>query len=76
MASYSSLTALIPVQSQLDYALEDVTADEEKENLVYQYLNKLDDKGDLKIPDFEPGECCKRALDFIPWCGKCWLTYC
>ncbi|XP_012670004.2 NHL repeat-containing protein 2 isoform X2 [Clupea harengus] len=54
MASYSSLTALIPVQSQLDYALEDVTADEEKENLVYQYLNKLDDKGDLKIPDFEP----------------------
>ncbi|XP_041939557.1 NHL repeat-containing protein 2 [Alosa sapidissima] len=55
MASYSSLTALIPAQSQLDYALEDATTDEEKESLVYQYLNKLDDKDDFKIPDFEPG---------------------
>lgn len=56
MASHSSLTALFPVQSQLDYALEDATTEDEKESLVYQYLKKLDDKEDFKIPDFEPGE--------------------
>uniref|UniRef100_A0AAY4DBW3 NHL repeat-containing protein 2 n=1 Tax=Denticeps clupeoides TaxID=299321 RepID=A0AAY4DBW3_9TELE len=55
MASYSSLTDLIPVQSQLDYALEDATTPQEKESLVKQYLEKLDDREDLKIPDFEKG---------------------
>ncbi|TSK14751.1 NHL repeat-containing protein 2 [Bagarius yarrelli] len=55
MAAFSSLTALFPIQSQLDYALEDDISQEEKENLVYQYLKKLDEKGDLKIPDFEKG---------------------
>ncbi|KAL2078024.1 hypothetical protein ACEWY4_025709 [Coilia grayii] len=54
MASYSSLTALIPIQSQLEYSLEDATTDEEKETLVYQYLKRLDEKEDLKVPDFEP----------------------
>lgn len=56
MAAYSSLTALFPIQSQLDYALEDAVTPEEKENLVYQYLQKLDENEDLKIPDFEKGK--------------------
>ncbi|XP_030629832.1 NHL repeat-containing protein 2 [Chanos chanos] len=55
MAAYSSLAALFPIQSQLDYALEDATTVEEKENLVHQYLKKLDDRESLKIPDFEEG---------------------
>ncbi|KAG7492516.1 hypothetical protein MATL_G00014770 [Megalops atlanticus] len=56
MATRSSLTVLFPVQSQLDYALEDATSQEEKENLVFQYLKKIDDsKEDLKVPDFEEG---------------------
>lgn len=55
MAAHSSLTALALIQSQLDYALEDAVTQEEKENLVCQYLRKLDDSEDLKIPDFEEG---------------------
>ncbi|XP_017338651.1 NHL repeat-containing protein 2 isoform X1 [Ictalurus punctatus] len=55
MAAHSSLTALFPIQSQLDYDLEDAVTQEKKENLVYQYLRKLDENEDLKIPDFEKG---------------------
>ncbi|XP_062859811.1 NHL repeat-containing protein 2 [Trichomycterus rosablanca] len=55
MATYSSLTALFPIQSELDCALEDATTQEEKEKLVDEYLQKLDEKEDLKIPDFEKG---------------------
>ncbi|KAK3529554.1 hypothetical protein QTP70_031972, partial [Hemibagrus guttatus] len=55
MAAHSSLTALLPIQSQLDYALEDAITQVEKENLVYQYLQKLDENEDLKVPDFEKG---------------------
>lgn len=55
MAAYSSLTTLLPIQSQLDYVLEDTVTHEEKENLVYQYLQKLDENEDLNIPDFEKG---------------------
>ncbi|XP_055031972.2 NHL repeat-containing protein 2 isoform X1 [Misgurnus anguillicaudatus] len=55
MASYSKLSALFPIQSQLDYALDDATTQEEKENLVHQYLHKIDEKDDLIIPDFEEG---------------------
>ncbi|KAI5103328.1 NHL repeat-containing protein 2, partial [Silurus meridionalis] len=55
MAAHSSLTALYPIQSQLDLALEDEIIQEEKENLVYQYLRKLDKNEDLKIPDFDEG---------------------
>lgn len=54
MAARSSLSALFPFQSQLDFALEEATTQEEKENLVHEYLQKLDEK-DLKIPDFEEG---------------------
>lgn len=56
MASYSKLSDLFPIQSQLDYALEDATTQEEKENLVHQYLHKIDEKDDLIIPDFEEGK--------------------
>ncbi|XP_051959095.1 NHL repeat-containing protein 2 [Xyrauchen texanus] len=55
MASYSKLTDLFSIQSQLDCALEDATTQEEKENLVHQYLNKIDENEDLNIPDFEEG---------------------
>ncbi|KAL0984545.1 hypothetical protein UPYG_G00143050 [Umbra pygmaea] len=55
MASRCTLSALFPSQSQLDYALDDATTYREKESLVYQYLRKLDDKEDLKIPDFMEG---------------------
>lgn len=77
MASYSSLTALFPVQSQLDYALEDATTEEEQESLVYQYLKKLDDKEDFKIPDFEQGKCCQLSLNSLHFlhCGKYWLHF-
>lgn len=56
MASYSKLSDLFPIQSQLDYALEDATTQEEKENVVHQYLHKIDEKDDLIIPDFEEGK--------------------
>ncbi len=56
MASYSKLSDLFTIQSQLDFALEDATTQEEKENLVHQYLLKIDEKYDLIIPDFEDGK--------------------
>lgn len=56
MASYSKLTDLFPIQSELDFALEDLTTQQEKENLVHQYLHKIDEKEDLIIPDFEDGK--------------------
>ncbi|KAK7122500.1 hypothetical protein R3I94_019572 [Phoxinus phoxinus] len=55
MASYSKLTDIFSIQSQLDCALEDSTTQQEKENLVHQYLHKIDEKEDLIIPDFEDG---------------------
>ncbi|XP_014878872.1 NHL repeat-containing protein 2 [Poecilia latipinna] len=55
MASHSSLVRLFPIQSQLDYALDDATTQQEKEDLVYQYLKKIDEREDLKIPDFQTG---------------------
>ncbi|XP_020506870.2 NHL repeat-containing protein 2 [Labrus bergylta] len=55
MASQSSLSTLFPVQSQLDCDLDEATTRQGKENLVYQYLSKLDEEEDLKIPDFQTG---------------------
>ncbi|KAJ0015989.1 hypothetical protein NQD34_014279 [Periophthalmus magnuspinnatus] len=55
MASQCSLSTLFPIQSQLDYALDDATKEQEKENLVYEYLKKVDERQDLKIPDFQQG---------------------
>lgn len=67
MASYSKLTDLFLVQSQLDCDLEDATSQEEKEKLVHEYLLKADEKEDLIIPDFEEGKCvntlsCRESL--------------
>lgn len=56
MASYSKLTDIFSIQSQLDCSLEDTTTQQEKENLVHQYLHKIDEKEDLIIPDFEDGK--------------------
>ncbi|XP_054625400.1 NHL repeat-containing protein 2 [Dunckerocampus dactyliophorus] len=53
MASECSLSKLFPIQSQLDYALEEATTEEEKEKLVYEYLSKIDEREGLKICDFE-----------------------
>ncbi|XP_006630895.1 NHL repeat-containing protein 2 [Lepisosteus oculatus] len=56
MATACSLTALIPAQTQLDYALVDAVSVQEKENLVFQYLKKIDCRQqDLKVPEFEGG---------------------
>ncbi|XP_029311899.1 NHL repeat-containing protein 2 isoform X2 [Cottoperca gobio] len=55
MASQCSLSTLFPIQSQLDCALDDATTQQEKENLVNEYLKKLDGREDLKIHDFQTG---------------------
>ncbi|XP_028287658.1 NHL repeat-containing protein 2 isoform X2 [Parambassis ranga] len=55
MAARCSLATLFPIQNQLDYALEEATTQQEKEELVYQYLKRLDEREDLKIPDFRTG---------------------
>ncbi|XP_038591166.1 NHL repeat-containing protein 2 [Micropterus salmoides] len=55
MASQCSLSTIFSYQSKLDCALEETTTQQEKENLVYQYLKKLDEREDLKIPDFQTG---------------------
>ncbi|KAG7507806.1 NHL repeat-containing protein 2 [Solea senegalensis] len=55
MASLCSLSTLFPIQSQLDLALDEATTKQEEETLVLQYLKDLDERGDLKIPDFPTG---------------------
>ncbi|XP_059181226.1 NHL repeat-containing protein 2 [Centropristis striata] len=55
MASQCSLSTLFPIQSELDCALDESTTQQEKENLVNEYLKKLDEGEDLKIPDFQTG---------------------
>ena len=55
MASQCSLSALFHIQNELDCALDDATTQQEKENLVIEYLKKLDEREDLKIPDFQTG---------------------
>uniref|UniRef100_A0A8C3AMC5 NHL repeat-containing protein 2 n=1 Tax=Cyclopterus lumpus TaxID=8103 RepID=A0A8C3AMC5_CYCLU len=55
MASQCSLSTLFPIQSELDCALDDATTEQEKENLTKEYLKKLDEREDLKIPDFQTG---------------------
>ncbi|TMS22723.1 NHL repeat-containing protein 2 [Larimichthys crocea] len=55
MASRCSLSALFSTQSELDCALDEATTRQEREKLVYEYLEKLDGREDLKIPDFQTG---------------------
>ncbi|KAJ7325217.1 hypothetical protein JRQ81_018237 [Phrynocephalus forsythii] len=53
MAAGGGLGALFPAQSQLEDALEDAVTPQEKENLVYQHLQKVDRwERDLKVPEF------------------------
>ncbi|KAJ3607524.1 hypothetical protein NHX12_024575 [Muraenolepis orangiensis] len=54
MAAQSSLSDLFPFQTQLDTALEEATTHTEKEHLVHEYLNTLEERGDLKISEFQP----------------------
>ncbi|KAM3834354.1 NHL repeat-containing protein 2 isoform 1-T1 [Vipera latastei] len=52
-AMTGGLPGLSPSQSQLDYALEDANTLQEKENLVYQHVKKVDGwERDLKVPEF------------------------
>ncbi|XP_024141311.1 NHL repeat-containing protein 2 [Oryzias melastigma] len=55
MASKCSLSTLFPLQSQLDCDLEDATTPGEKQELVQQFLKRVDEKEDLTIPDFQTG---------------------
>ncbi|XP_069011651.1 NHL repeat-containing protein 2 [Embiotoca jacksoni] len=55
MASQCSLSTLFPIQSQLDYDLDDASTQQQKQELVHQYLKQLDERGDLQIPDFQSG---------------------
>lgn len=52
-----SLAGLLPAQTQLEYALLDAVTQEEKDSLVYQYLQKVDGwEQDLSVPEFPEGE--------------------
>ncbi|XP_069547823.1 NHL repeat-containing protein 2 [Brachyistius frenatus] len=55
MASQCSLSTLFPIQSQLDYDLDDASTQRQKQELVHQYLKQLDEREDLQIPDFQSG---------------------
>ncbi|CAJ1081025.1 NHL repeat-containing protein 2 [Xyrichtys novacula] len=55
MASRCSLSTLFPLQSQLDLDLEEASSQQDKENLVNEYLTKVDEGKELKIPDFQTG---------------------
>ncbi|XP_060951294.1 NHL repeat-containing protein 2 [Limanda limanda] len=55
MASRCSLSALFTSQNELDIGLEEAQTPQEKEELVLKYLRKLDERQDLKIPDFQTG---------------------
>lgn len=52
-----SLAGLLPAQTSLEYALLDAVTQEEKDSLVYQYLQKVDGwEQDLSVPEFPGGE--------------------
>ncbi|XP_061491929.1 NHL repeat-containing protein 2 isoform X2 [Rhineura floridana] len=53
MAVDGGLAGLLPAQTQLDSALEEAGTAQEKNNLVYQHLRKVDTwERDLKVPEF------------------------
>ncbi|KAM9063598.1 NHL repeat-containing protein 2-like [Sarcophilus harrisii] len=50
------LSALLPAQTSLEYALLDAVTAQEKDALVYQYLQKVDGwERDLAVPEFPEG---------------------
>lgn len=60
-----SLAGLLPAQTSLEYALLDAVTQEEKDSLVYQYLQKVDGwEQDLSVPEFPEGE--GQALGWGP----------
>lgn len=64
-----SLAGLLPAQTSLEYALLDAVTQEEKDRLVYQYLQKVDGwEQDLALPEFPQGE---RERGW-PWGGPSW----
>ncbi|XP_062070912.1 NHL repeat-containing protein 2 [Lepus europaeus] len=51
-----SLAGLLPAQTSLEYALLDAVTPQEKDGLVYQYLQKVDGwEQDLAVPEFPRG---------------------
>lgn len=51
-----SLAGLLPAQTSLEYALLDAVTPQEKDGLVYQYLQKVDGwEQDLSVPEFPEG---------------------
>lgn len=51
-----SLAGLLPAQTSLEYALLDAVTPQEKDGLVYQYLQKVDGwEQDLSMPEFPEG---------------------
>lgn len=67
----ASLSGLLPAQTSLEYALLDAVTQQEKDELVYQYLRKVDGwERDLAVPEFPEGECESErpagALLFLP----------
>uniref|UniRef100_A0A8C2PJU9 NHL repeat-containing protein 2 n=1 Tax=Capra hircus TaxID=9925 RepID=A0A8C2PJU9_CAPHI len=51
-----NLSGLLPAQTSLEYALLDAVTQEEKDGLVYQYLQKVDGwEQDLSVPEFPEG---------------------
>ncbi|XP_062269915.1 NHL repeat-containing protein 2 [Platichthys flesus] len=55
MASRCSLSALFTSQNELDVSVEEAQTLQEKEEIVLKYLRNLDERQDLKIPDFQTG---------------------
>ncbi|XP_056659756.1 NHL repeat-containing protein 2 isoform X4 [Monodelphis domestica] len=52
----AGLSSLLHVQTPLEYALLDAVTAQEKDNLVYQYLQKVDGwEQDLAMPEFPEG---------------------
>ncbi|XP_028631348.1 NHL repeat-containing protein 2 [Grammomys surdaster] len=52
----ASLSGLLPAQTSLEYALLDAVTQQEKDELVYQYVQKVDGwEQDLAVPEFPEG---------------------
>lgn len=69
------LAGLLPAQTQLEYALLDADTPQEKENLVYQYLKKMDSRErDLTVPELSGGGWrgpdAPRNHRPVGWCSK------
>ncbi|XP_006978499.1 NHL repeat-containing protein 2 [Peromyscus maniculatus bairdii] len=52
----AGLSGLLPAQTSLEYALLDAVTQQERDELVYQYLQKVDGwERDLAVPEFPEG---------------------